>query len=84
MLLFSNLNKIFFGYFDPDFFNKIIQIHIFRDELSDISARKEALEMTDASGKKRNTCSHQQMGYSARVWVLEVVLHALAQVLCVF
>ena len=45
MLLFSNFNQMFFGYFDPDFFY-IIKIIIFRGELTDISAKKEALNTT--------------------------------------
>ena len=35
---FSKLNEIFFGYFDPDFFLKIIKINNFRVELTDNSA----------------------------------------------
>ena len=43
MLPFSKLNKIFFGYFDPDFFFEIIKINNFRGELTDNSAKNEAL-----------------------------------------
>ena len=43
VLLFSKLNKLFFGYFDPDFFYNIVKINDFRGELDDISAKKEAL-----------------------------------------
>ena len=43
MLPFSKLNKMFFGYFDPDFFLKIMKINNFRGELTDSSAKKEAL-----------------------------------------
>ena len=43
VLLLSKLNKIYFGYFDPEFFFLIIKIIIFRGELTDISAKKEAL-----------------------------------------
>ena len=43
MLLFSKLNKIFFGYFDPENILLDNEKKIFRGELTDISARKEAL-----------------------------------------
>ena len=33
----------FFGYFDPEFFLKIMEINHFRGDLTDISAKKEAL-----------------------------------------
>ena len=43
VLLFSKLNKIFFGFFDPGniFLDK--KINNFRGELTDISAKKEVL-----------------------------------------
>ena len=48
MLLFSNLNTIFFGYFDPEnIFLQIINIIDFRGDLTDISAKKEALAGTN-------------------------------------
>ena len=44
VLLFSKLNKIFFGYFDPDFFFfKIMKINNFQREITGISAKKGAL-----------------------------------------
>ena len=48
VLLFSKLNKVFFGYFDPenDFF-QMIQINNCRGDLTDVSAKKEALSMID-------------------------------------
>ena len=46
MLLFSNLNNTFSGYFDPDFFFKIMKINNLWGELNDISANKEALRVT--------------------------------------
>ena len=43
MLLFSKLNQIFIGYFDPEMVFYIVKITDFRGDLSDISALKEAL-----------------------------------------
>ena len=43
MLLFSKLNKMCFGYFDPEIFYQIMKINNFRGDLTDISAKKEAL-----------------------------------------
>ena len=43
MLPFSNLIKLFFGYFDPDNIFLIMKINNFQGELTDILARKEAL-----------------------------------------
>ena len=44
MLLFSKLNKIIVGYFDPEKgFFYIMKINYFRGELTDNSALKEAL-----------------------------------------
>ena len=40
---FAKLNKLFFGYFDPAKIFYIIKINIFLGELTDISAKKEAL-----------------------------------------
>ena len=45
MLPFSKLNKMIFGYFDPaNVFFKIIKIINFRGDLTDNSAKKEALD----------------------------------------
>ena len=47
MLLFSNLSKPFFGYFDPEnIFLEIVKLDIFRVELTDVFAIKEAPRMT--------------------------------------
>ena len=47
MLLFSTLSKLCFGYFDPEnMFLRIGKIDIFRGELTDGFAIKEALRMT--------------------------------------
>ena len=43
MLLFSNSNKYFIGYFDPFLFFFIIKLINFRGDLTDISAKKETL-----------------------------------------
>ena len=43
MLLFSKLNKISFGYFDPENIILDNKINNFRGDLTDISAKKEAL-----------------------------------------
>ena len=43
VLPFSKLNKTFFGYFDPENIFQIIKINIFWGELTDNSAKKEAL-----------------------------------------
>ena len=44
MLLFSKLNKLFFGYFYPDkIFFKIMKMNNFQGELTNISAKKETL-----------------------------------------
>ena len=42
-VLFSKLNKMFYGHFDPVFFLKIMKINNFQGELPDVSAKKEAL-----------------------------------------
>ena len=43
VLLFSKLSKLFFGYFDPDFFFLIMKINNCQGDLADVSAKKEAL-----------------------------------------
>ena len=43
VLLFSKLNQIFIGYFDPEMLFSIMKITTFRGDLTDISALKEAL-----------------------------------------
>ena len=43
VLLFSNSNKYFIGYFDPFLFFFIIKLINFRGDLTDISAKKETL-----------------------------------------
>ena len=48
MLLFSKLNKIFLGYFDPEKIFQIIEINNFQGDLTDISAKKEALELSSS------------------------------------
>ena len=45
MLPFSKLNKILFGYFDPEKIFLDNKINNFRGELTDISAKKEALAL---------------------------------------
>ena len=45
MLPFSKLNNFVFGYFDPDFFFKIMKIIDFWGDLTDNSAKKEALAL---------------------------------------
>ena len=44
MLSFAKLNNFIFGYFDPENIFIDSEINIFRGDLSDISAKKEALE----------------------------------------
>ena len=46
VLLFSKLNKIFFGYFDPEMSFTIMKNNNFKGELTDISAKKEVLSMS--------------------------------------
>ena len=46
MLLLSKLNTILFGFFDPELFCKMMKINIFWADLSDVSAKKEALRLT--------------------------------------
>ena len=46
MLPFSKLNKLFFGYFDPENIFIDNENNFFRGELTDNSAKKEALAMT--------------------------------------
>ena len=46
MLLFSKLNYIFFGYFDPGKIFLIMKINIVRGDLTEISAKTEALHVT--------------------------------------
>ena len=43
MLPFTKVDKMFFGYFDLDCFLGTMKINNFRGELTDISAKKEAL-----------------------------------------
>ena len=43
MLLVSKLNKLLFGYFDPEKYFEIIKITNFQGELTDISAKIAAL-----------------------------------------
>ena len=43
MLLFSKLNKICVGYFDPDFVLELVNTNNFQGELTDTLAKKEAL-----------------------------------------
>ena len=43
VLPFSKLHKIYFGYFYPERFLKIMKINAFRGDRTDISAKKEAL-----------------------------------------
>ena len=54
VLLFSKLNKIFFGYFHPDFFFKIMKINNFQGDLTDISAKNEALALGAPGGGSDN------------------------------
>ena len=49
VLPFSKLNKTFFGYFDPENIFKILKINDFRGEITDISAKIEALERIDVA-----------------------------------
>ena len=44
-LPFSNLNKIFFGYFDPENIFYLVKINIVWGDLIDILAKKEALDV---------------------------------------
>ena len=44
MLPFSKLNKMFFGYFDPENIFLVNEKINFRGDLTDNSAKKEALE----------------------------------------
>ena len=44
VLLFSKLNEVFFGYFDPESFFYIVKINIFRSDLTDVSAKKDRLQ----------------------------------------
>ena len=53
MLPFSKSNIIFFGYFDPENIFYMIQINNFRGELTDNSAKKEALICTRFSVRTR-------------------------------
>ena len=48
MLLFSNLNKIFFGYFDAENIFKITKTINYRGDLTDVSAKKEAPSVTSS------------------------------------
>ena len=50
--LFQNINKLFVGYFDPDFFLDIIRILDFRGDLTDNSVEQEALDMNHVQGEK--------------------------------
>ena len=50
VLLFSKLNKMFFGYFDPETIFKIIKLNNFRGDLTDISTKKEALLHSGSAG----------------------------------
>ena len=52
VLLFSKLNKIFFGYLHPEFFFKIMKINNFQGDLTDISAKKEALVLPRCPGPR--------------------------------
>ena len=52
MLLFSKLNKTFLGYLDPAvFFLQIMKMNNFRGDLTDISAKKEALDKAGADSR---------------------------------
>ena len=46
MLLFSKLNEIFFGYFDPEKIFLDMKINNFQGELTDFSAINEALDLS--------------------------------------
>ena len=53
VLLFSEINNNFLGYFDPEtFFFKLMRINNFR-YLTDISVIKEALDLTDTSASTK-------------------------------
>ena len=54
VLLFSKLNKICFGYFEPDFFFQIMRINDSWGELTDSSAKK-TLGTTVRCSKTRET-----------------------------
>ena len=46
VLLFSKLSNLIFWYFDSDFFYQILKINNFWGDLTDMSAKNEALDST--------------------------------------
>ena len=77
VLLFSELNKRIFGYFDPEnIILQIIKINNFRGDLTDNSAKKEALvtrcvfiiaDISVRSTQKQLTCDMSNNIYSIKV-----------------